>query len=835
MITNINEDFILNEVKKRDYQDMLIFMFQNSKLTQITTIIGNIIEYLKNPRNYVKDVKTNLKDMLDKYNAKPKGSKRQKNELAKILDSKANYFIDISGLLKDKEKPVIPHIEEEEEPDLEGHYFRNRINKDIESLSNLFTLDSNHINALHLFYCIADDSKRYPLFNKKDTTQIQLLVVSLVENIDSHKNNKIPDDINNLMQFEKQRRQTNIETMRKLADSNQEGQQLLDAYNKSSTIDANQLERFGLLNEEFTAKNLYGYYNRSINPKDDSDVRVRNIALQLHDAIRETNIFEETTEPKNKKQLKQLIKYLNENGDREIFFNMNSDIEEEAAEEEKDPISSFACKSLSDYKTMSKRVFSTPTKEYLRRNKPIEAEDDHTNFSELLNSNIEVTKGPEVNAAEFLNEYMKSIPTGKRAGKTFEASQKRMSDLYIFENKQSIDVSKYRGELFDILINGNYRVKFSPKCATRDGAEAYCKKRFDKNGYPLYRLVPARHDTKDPLGNPICDLNGDRVEDIVIVDTRGKPVIINGYRLVKADPYKKLWQTERIAGKTNDSFEVWLKNLMGAKRTWEYTPEQWNEGKFKPEIDKKLEKVINSYQSVGLSKPKISTKITARGLWSSIFSKIWQTVLYNIFTNEEHKNLEPLKCLFSYFKVCTAIFIARYESKVMKDHERNDWSDWVKYKKLHPKSVNAELGVMIQKEYNESIKATMPVDGEINSDGEISGVLQEILEQTNDLIFKTGLGFTEDKKDQYAQLAQAIIENKVSTATKKQLQDKFGENIDAWIDSQVGGNYTTIKGLYKAAHKGAGDKSYIRSRTVEKPATAEIVEEPSDDDDEYEA
>ena len=102
MITNINEDFILNEVKKRDYQDMLIFMFQNSKLTQITTIIGNIIEYLKNPRNYVKDVKTNLKDMLDKYNAKPKGSKRQKNELAKILDSKANYFIDISGLLKDK-------------------------------------------------------------------------------------------------------------------------------------------------------------------------------------------------------------------------------------------------------------------------------------------------------------------------------------------------------------------------------------------------------------------------------------------------------------------------------------------------------------------------------------------------------------------------------------------------------------------------------------------------------------------------------------------------------------------------------------------------------------
>ena len=102
MTSDVDEQLIMNEVKKKDYQDMLIFMFQNSKSEQIKTIIHNIIEYLKNPRNYIKDVKEKLKDMLDKYNAKPKGSKRQKNELAKILDSKANYFIDISGLLKDK-------------------------------------------------------------------------------------------------------------------------------------------------------------------------------------------------------------------------------------------------------------------------------------------------------------------------------------------------------------------------------------------------------------------------------------------------------------------------------------------------------------------------------------------------------------------------------------------------------------------------------------------------------------------------------------------------------------------------------------------------------------
>ncbi|KAK8877908.1 hypothetical protein M9Y10_004671 [Tritrichomonas musculus] len=532
---------------QEDYQDMLIFMYDNSTINEATkkNIIDNIINVVNNKSLYTKDAKEKLKEMLNKYKASPKGSKRQKATLAKILDSKMDYFNDTTRLLKRKEDThALPHVEEEEEPELADHYYRNQISKDIESLSDLIVIDSNHIDALQLFYRIADDPEKYSVFDKRDTNMITSLVESLTKNIDSRKKAAISDNITKLMQFENQRRQTNIETIRRITENNLEGDQLIDSFKKASTIDANQLNRFGLINEDFTIDDVYKYYNCSINPKNDSDIRVRNLVLQLHDAIRKTNIFDQSAKPTNMKQLKSLIKYIKVNGDRDVFYNMNSDSSDEINDANLEADNKY----LSNNKTMSKSVFHTPTKEYLRRNKRYANKDDtdKNDYTPLLDNNVELKKGSDINEAELLANYMNSAPSGKRTNKTVDALQKRMNDLYIFDNKQSVDISKYRSALFDILINGNYRIKFSPKCATRDGAEAYCKKRFDKNGYLLYRLIPARRDTKDPLGNSICDLNGDRVEDIVIVDTRGKPVIINGFRLIKADPYKKLWQTERI-------------------------------------------------------------------------------------------------------------------------------------------------------------------------------------------------------------------------------------------------------------------------------------------------
>ena len=53
------------------------------------------------------------------------------------------------------DEPIVnAQNEEEEEHDLTDHYFRNRISKAIESLSDQILLNNDHINALQLFYRI---------------------------------------------------------------------------------------------------------------------------------------------------------------------------------------------------------------------------------------------------------------------------------------------------------------------------------------------------------------------------------------------------------------------------------------------------------------------------------------------------------------------------------------------------------------------------------------------------------------------------------------------------------------------------------------------------------
>ena len=247
-----------------------------------------------------------------------------------------------------------------------------------------------------------------------------------------------------------------------------------------------------------------------------------------------------------------------------------------------------------------------------------------------------------------------------------------------------------------------------------------------------------------------------------------------------------------------------MKNLTGTKRTWDYKQDQWDSGKIKTKYDKEFNKAVTAYQSVGLSKPKVSTKLNARGLWSSIFSKIWQLALFNMFGGEveidgesvNYQFMEPLKGIFSYLKTCTAVFILQYELQVMKSHECNDWNEWVKYKKVHSKAVNSELGLKIQEDYNTNMKDVIPIGGEINGLAEISEQLGKILSLTIELIINVGLGYTEEKKERFVQLVQNILENKLTKEEKKQLREHFGSNIDKHINLKVGGNYIEVKALY---------------------------------------
>ena len=95
MMFDIDEEIIKSQVKNKDYRDMLVFMYVNWTSVTDTNkeiILLNIIEIANNSKNYVKDAQDKLQEMLTFYKTRPKGSQRQKADLAKILESKAKYF-----------------------------------------------------------------------------------------------------------------------------------------------------------------------------------------------------------------------------------------------------------------------------------------------------------------------------------------------------------------------------------------------------------------------------------------------------------------------------------------------------------------------------------------------------------------------------------------------------------------------------------------------------------------------------------------------------------------------------------------------------------------------
>lgn len=410
----------------------------------------------------------------------------------------------------------------------------------------------------------------------------------------------------------------------------------------------------------------------------------------------------------------------------------------------------------------------------------------------------EAYNSPENSDDDDPKEYKPvSKNSSKRANKTMKTVKEKMKNDYTFDNR-TVNTSEFRDSLWNILINGNYRVKFSPKCATRTGAKEYCKRKFDGNGYPLYRLIPPN--TTDDFDNQICDLNGDSVDDVVIVDKSGRPVIINGYKLVKASPYKKIWLEERAQNKGNIlPFNYWLQKKFDLAHTWDYTKEVWDKGERDWDIskvkDENAKKAYQTYIDAGVGKPKLNKRITARGLWSSIFNRIWTLALELIF--DKDSELKALKPIFNYMKVSNAMFIKFYELTAMEKHDcANKWMKWISYKNLHPKEVNAEIGLAIQQDYNGEIKAILPLNGaivggkdNIDPNSKLGGMITETIRT----ILAEGLNATDENMDNIKQFASAVASGQVSKTVINQNKEEFKTNIDEYVDTLVGGNYIKYK------------------------------------------
>ena len=398
---------------------------------------------------------------------------------------------------------------------------------------------------------------------------------------------------------------------------------------------------------------------------------------------------------------------------------------------------------------------------------------------------------------------------GKRAGKTWEAMQGKFKpDSYTFTaipprqtTVTTKELSRFTKNLADMLINGNLRIKFSPKCATRAGAKQYCLTKLDDRGYPRFKLIGTN--AKDPFGNDICDMNGDQVDDIIICDKQGNPVIINGYKLVQASPFKKIWMNIRANGETKDSFESWLSQQFHTEKDWNKISDQdWSRGKLDWDLTKAEEvarDAYNTYSMKGLGKPKLNTRLSARALWSSLYSEyLWNDVKASFVST--YSQLAPLIKCVNYLKLANAIYIISIEWEFAKtlNNGVNNYIQWFNYKQGNPKLVNKQLGMIVQQLYN-----TLGVEYQQDENKEqVNGVntIKLITLSVNIISacfnVETSTNITQDI---------ANIEQGDDT-TINRYKDRFKKNIDIVVNQQVPGYLSYTQ--QQAAHKPQAVEGY---------------------------
>ena len=360
-------------------------------------------------------------------------------------------------------------------------------------------------------------------------------------------------------------------------------------------------------------------------------------------------------------------------------------------------------------------------------------------------------------------------------------------------------LSRFTQNLADLLINGNLRIKFSPKCATRTGAALYCKSKLDDRGYPRFKLIGTN--TQDPFGNDICDMNGDKVDDIIICDKQGNPVIINGYKLVQASPYKKVWMNEKKAGKTKSSFESWLAEQFGTTKDWsKISEEEWQQGKIAWDMSKandNAQSAYSHYVDVGLGKPRLNTRLSARALWSSLFSDfVWRGAKEAFKLT--YQSVAPLIKCVNYLKLANALYVILMEYPVARKvfSDGVDWIKWVNYKQGEQKSVNKRIGVGVQRLHQLLSQEAI----EYKDNDETAGPnTDNLMKQTIGIILSA---FDFNNKQESLAHDCAVIEKgdeEESIATINRLKNIFKKNIDIVVNSAVPGYYSYIQ--QQNAHK----------------------------------
>ena len=380
-----------------------------------------------------------------------------------------------------------------------------------------------------------------------------------------------------------------------------------------------------------------------------------------------------------------------------------------------------------------------------------------------------------------INDYNKKYKQTRsnRVDRTYNKVSNNIEYFGVDDIRNKIDTSAYRKNFLDMIINGNLRVKFIPNAATRDTAKKYVLTHLDDNGVPLYRLLPTN--ATDPFLNQITDLNGDQVDDIVLVDKKGIPVIVNGYKLVAASPYKKIWAAHyntKQARKDNP-FNKWLYSMFNKN----LNKVNWEEGHWNIEANEQMKEAIKTYKSKGLPTPRISSRLTPNSYWSSIFSNLWKAFWIRF------PDLEPLKKLVKYITVSNIVFIKHFDIPTKKFIEENiynnrqlSYDDWVSFKKvttiqtkedtnktIKVNQYNTIIGQMLSDFVKNDLPTLVKSNGQIIADkSQYSQKVKNTLNFMVDLIFDFMIGYNiNTQKEELYKLNDDVVRKKVDIKARQ--------------------------------------------------------------------
>ncbi|KAK8897826.1 hypothetical protein M9Y10_000054 [Tritrichomonas musculus] len=352
--------------------------------------------------------------------------------------------------------------------------------------------------------------------------------------------------------------------------------------------------------------------------------------------------------------------------------------------------------------------------------------------------------------------------------------------------------SKYKQDFIDMIINGNCRIKYIPAAAKRDTAIEYCLKHTDENGIPKYRVLQTN--TTDLFGNKITDLNGDKVDDIVLVNKKGVPVIVNGYQLVQASPYKKVWAAQFNSRELREAnpFNIWLAEQFQKS----VDKVDWEKGIYQVAPTEQMSKAMLGYGALGLPKARVSKRLSPRSYWTSAFKHIWD-IFWIRFKAVKILQKATNFLAVSNFVYSTLFDIPALRAIMKQEHKTFKYDAWSLYKSTYKSKYND----VVKESLTEYVTKIIPANVNKNS-AEWDEPFKALIAEVEYAVFNIGLHTEPSNTAKLQKYMNGIAFGGKERA--KAYRDAFMQHINEYLEKELYNGMGYME--FKAANNKAKDE-----------------------------